>query len=66
MKKDKYVNIDPNAKPGAYSSLGSEKEQMETAEANMKLQDAFYDENESNGIDPANLNNQSAILTEMD
>jgi hypothetical protein len=63
MKKDKFVNIDPNAKP---VSPGSEEEQMETAEANMKIQDAFYDENESNGIDPANLNNQSAILTDMD
>ncbi|HAQ06702.1 MAG TPA: hypothetical protein DCR24_03925 [Bacillus bacterium] len=64
MKKDKFVNID--VKPGAYSSLGSEKEQTETTEANNKLQDAFYDENESNGIDPANLNNQTAILTDMD
>jgi hypothetical protein len=63
MDKDKYVNIDPHAKP-AYP--GSEKEQLETAEANMKLQDAFYDENKSKGIDPANLNNQTAILTEMD
>jgi hypothetical protein len=63
MKKDRYVNIDPNAKP---VSSGSEEEQIETSEANMKLQDAFYDENESNGVDPANLNNQSAILTDMD
>ena len=63
MKKDKFVNIDPKAKP---ESPGSEQEQMETAEANMKLQDAFYDENESNGVDPANLNNQTAILTDMD
>ncbi|MGA9224985.1 MAG: hypothetical protein WB217_01440 [Mesobacillus sp.] len=63
MKKDKYVNIDPNAKP---VSTVSEEEQIETSEANMKLQDAFYDENESNGVDPANLNNQSAILTDMD
>jgi len=63
MKKDKFVNIDPNSKR---VNTGSEKEQMETAEANMKLQEAFYDENESNGVDPANLNNQSAILTDMD
>lgn len=63
MEKDKFVNIDPKAKP---VDTDSEKEQMETAEANMKLQDAFYDENESNGVDPANLNNQSAILTDMD
>lgn len=63
MDKDKYVNIDPHAKP---ASPVSEKEQLETAEANMKLQEAFYDENESDGIDPANLNNQTAILTEMD
>ncbi|WNF22457.1 hypothetical protein [Mesobacillus jeotgali] len=63
MDKDKYVNIDPHAKP---ANPGSEKEQLETAEANMKLQDAFYDENKSKGIDPANLNNQTAILTEMD
>jgi hypothetical protein len=63
MKKDKFVNIDPNSKP---VDSGSEKEQMETAEANMKLQEAFYDENESDGVDPANLNNQSAILTDMD
>ncbi|WP_226678850.1 hypothetical protein [Mesobacillus jeotgali] len=63
MDKDKYVNIDPKAKP---ANPSSEKEQLETAEANMKLQNAFYDENESNGIDPANLNNQTAILTEMD
>lgn len=63
MKKDKLVNIESHAKP--VSSI-SEQEQMETAEANMKLQDAFYDENESNGVDPANLNNQSAILTDMD
>jgi hypothetical protein len=63
MDKDKFVNIDPKAKP---ANPGSEKEQMETVEANMKLQEAFYDENESNGIDPANLNNQTAILTDMD
>jgi hypothetical protein len=63
MKKDKFVNIDPNSKP---VKSGSEEEQIETAEANMKLQEAFYDENESNGVDPANLNNQSAILTDMD
>lgn len=63
MKRDRFVNIDPNAK--ALSS-GSEQEQIETTEANMKLQEAFYDENESNGVDPANLNNQSAILTDMD
>lgn len=63
MEKDKFVNIDPNAKR---VKSGSEQEQMETAEANMKLQDAFYDENESNGVDPANLNNQTAILTDMD
>jgi homoaconitase/3-isopropylmalate dehydratase large subunit len=63
MKKDKLVNIEPHSKP--VSSI-KEQEQMETAEANMKLQDAFYDENESNGVDPANLNNQSAILTDMD
>ena len=63
MDKDKYVNIDPNAKS---ANPGSEKEQLETAEANMKLQEAFYDENKSDGIDPANLNNQTAILTEMD
>lgn len=63
MKKDKFVNIDSNAKR---VKPGSEQEQMETAEANMKLQDAFYDENESNEIDPANLNNQTAILTDMD
>jgi hypothetical protein len=63
MKKDKLVNIEPHAKPA--SSI-TEQEQLETAEANMKLQEAFYDENESNGVDPANLNNQSAILTDMD
>lgn len=63
MKKDKFVNIDANSKP---VNTGSEEEQIETAEANMKLQEAFYDENESNGVDPANLNNQSAILTDMD
>ncbi|MCM3663390.1 hypothetical protein M3204_03165 [Mesobacillus subterraneus] len=63
MKKDKFVNIDPNSKQ---VKSGSEEEQIETAEANMKLQEAFYDENESNGVDPANLNNQSAILTDMD
>ncbi|MFT9599828.1 hypothetical protein [Mesobacillus sp.] len=63
MEKDKFINIDPKAKP---VNQGSEQEQMETAEANMKLQDAFYDENESNGVDPANLNNQTAILTDMD
>lgn len=63
MKKDKFVNIDPNSKP---VNTASEDEQIETAEANMKLQEAFYDENESNGVDPANLNNQSAILTDMD
>jgi hypothetical protein len=63
MEKDKFVNIDPKAKS---VNPGSEKDQMETAEANMKLQDAFYDENESNGVDPANLNNQTAILTDMD
>lgn len=63
MKKDRFVNIDPNAKP---VSSGPEQEQIETTEANMKLQEAFYDENESNGVDPANLNNQSAILTDMD
>lgn len=63
MKKDRFVNVDPNAKP---ISSDSEKEQNETTEANMKLQEAFYDENESNGVDPANLNNQSAILTDMD
>ncbi len=63
MEKDKFVNIDPKAKP---VNPGSEEEQRETAEANMKLQEAFYDENESNGVDPANLNNQTAILTDMD
>ncbi|ESU31387.1 hypothetical protein G3A_17085 [Bacillus sp. 17376] len=63
MEKDKFVNIDPKAKP---VNPSSEEEQMETAEANMKIQDAFYDENESNGVDPANLNNQTAILTDMD
>ncbi|MBT2643407.1 hypothetical protein J7I80_14290 [Bacillus sp. ISL-41] len=63
MEKDKYVNIDPKAKP---VNPVSEQEQVETAEANMKLQEAFYDENESNGVDPANLNNQTAILTDMD
>ncbi|WP_423408121.1 hypothetical protein AABM38_21055 [Heyndrickxia sp. MSNUG] len=63
MKKDKFVNLDPNAKP---ISSDSKQEQIETTEANMKLQEAFYDENESNGVDPANLNNQSAILTDMD
>jgi hypothetical protein len=63
MKKDKFVDIDPKAKP---VSPGSEDEQSETAEANMKIQDAFYDENKSKGVDPANLNNQSAILTDMD
>jgi hypothetical protein len=63
MEKEKYVNIDPKAKP---VSNAAEEQQIETAEANMKLQEAFYDENESNGIDPANLNNQSAILTDMD
>jgi hypothetical protein len=63
MKKDKFVNIDPNSKR---VNTGSEEEQIETAEANMKLQEAFYDENESDGVDPANLNNQSAILTDMD
>lgn len=63
MEKDKFVNIDPNSKP---VNSGSQEEQIETAEANMKLQEAFYDENESNGVDPANLNNQSAILTDMD
>ncbi|MBT2678987.1 hypothetical protein J7E38_08235 [Bacillus sp. ISL-35] len=63
MKKDKFVNIDANAQPANQGDLG---EQLKTAEANMKLQDAFYDENKSDGVDPANLNNQSAILTEMD
>ncbi|MBS8265917.1 hypothetical protein DYI25_15935 [Mesobacillus boroniphilus] len=63
MDKDKFVNIDSKAKP---VNPDSEQEQMETAEANMKLQDAFYDENKSNGVDPANLNNQTAILTDMD
>lgn len=63
MAKDKSVNNNPKTK---HADTGSEKEQMETAEANMKLQDAFYDENESNGVDPANLNNQTAILTDMD
>ncbi|CAM3917130.1 hypothetical protein [Mesobacillus thioparans] len=63
MKKDKLVNIDANSEPANKRELEA---QLETAEANMKLQDAFYDENESDGIDPANLNNQSAILTEMD
>ncbi|WLR55673.1 hypothetical protein LC048_01265 [Mesobacillus subterraneus] len=63
MDKDKYVNIDPKAKP---VNQDSEQDQTKTAEANMKLQDAFYDENESNGVDPANLNNQTAILTDMD
>lgn len=63
MKKDKLVNVDANAEP---ANKGELEEQLEAAEANMKLQDAFYDENESDGIDPANLNNQSAILTEMD
>ena len=63
MKRDRFVNIDPKAKP---VSSDSEQEQIETTEANMKLQEAFYDENESNGVDPANLNNQSAILTDMD
>ena len=63
MNKDKFVNNDPKAKA---VNPDSEQEQMETAEANMKLQEAFYDENESNGVDPANLNNQTAILTDMD
>lgn len=63
MEKDKFVHIDPNSNP---VKPGSEQDQMETAEANMKIQDAFYDENESNSVDPANLNNQTAILTEMD
>jgi len=63
MKRESFVNIDPKSKPVASNS---EQEQIETTEANMKLQEAFYDENESNGVDPANLNNQSAILTDMD
>lgn len=63
MEKDKIVNIDPNAKPVNQREL---EEQLKTTEANQKLQDAFYDENKSDGVDPANLNNQSAILTEMD
>ncbi len=63
MKKDKLVNIDAKSQR---ANEGELEEQLETAEANMKLQDAFYDENDSDGIDPANLNNQSAILTEMD
>jgi hypothetical protein len=63
MEKNKYVNIDPKAKPGKDSASGSEQEQQDTAEANMKLQEAFYDDNDNHGIDPANLNNQSAILT---
>lgn len=62
MEKNKIVNIDPKKKPVDETTLASEQEQQ-TAEANMKLQDAFYDENESKGVDPANLNNQSAILT---
>ena len=63
MEKDKFVDIDPNAKPVNQREL---EEQLKTTEANQKLQDAFYDENKSDGVDPANLNNQSAILTEMD
>jgi hypothetical protein len=63
MDKDKIVDIDSNAKPVNQREL---KEQLKTTEANQKLQDAFYDENKSDGVDPANLNNQSAILTEMD
>ncbi|WP_079507003.1 hypothetical protein [Mesobacillus jeotgali] len=63
MDKDKFVNIDPNAQPVNQREL---EEQLKTTEANQKLQDAFYDENKSNGVDPANLNNQSAILTDMD
>lgn len=63
MEKDKIVDIDPNAKPVNQREL---EEQLKTTEANQKLQDAFYDENKSDGVDPANLNNQSAILTEMD
>ena len=64
MEENKKVNIDPNAKPGKDIALSvTEQEQQKTAEANMKLQEAFYDDNESKGIDPANLNNQSAILT---
>jgi hypothetical protein len=63
MDKDKIVDIDSNAKPANQREL---KEQLKTTEANQQLQDAFYDENKSDGVDPANLNNQSAILTEMD
>jgi hypothetical protein len=63
MEKDKLVNIDQNAQPVNKREL---EEREKSTEANQKLQDAFYDENKSNGIDPANLNNQSAILTEMD
>ncbi|MCM3123993.1 MULTISPECIES: hypothetical protein [Bacillaceae] len=63
MDKDKLVDIDPNAKPGNQREM---EEHLKTTEANQKLQDAFYDENKSDGVDPANLNNQSAILTEMD
>ncbi len=62
MKKDK-LNIDANKKP---ANRESEEEQVETAETNMEIQDEFYDENKSNDIDPANLNNQTAILTDMD
>lgn len=63
MEKNINVNIDPKAKPGKDPASRTEQEQQKTTEANMKLQEAFYDDNDNQGIDPANLNNQSAILT---
>lgn len=62
MKKDKPVHIDPKAKP----DRDYEKGQNETTKANMEIQEAFYDEDRNKGVDPANLNNQSAILPEED
>lgn len=37
-------------------------EQDKTVETNEDIQEAFYDENEDKDVNPANLNNQTAIL----
>ncbi|MEH7440777.1 hypothetical protein V7201_00465 [Bacillus sp. JJ1122] len=60
MNKDKFVNADPNLKPVS-SSL--EKEQINTAECNIKPKD---DEKEGNAEDISIMNNQYSIMGDID